>query len=93
MWGKSPILLATSFPTERMRSIVPALKGFVKDLILNFQPHSFQFGQLKHLCQDIQDLTHSSCVIIVSNYHYRFVFCKINTHPLQMLLLFPSLLH
>lgn len=62
--------------------------GVLKNLILNFQLNSFQVGLLKHLSQDIQDLSHSSSSIMVlaSSSHLPFMSHALFAESMQILL-------
>lgn len=69
MWEKSP-----TKPHRLQQRALDLLSyfeitiGIPKNLILNFQPNSFQVGLLKHLSQDSQNLSHSSyCIMALAS--------------------------
>ena len=76
MWEKSPFRpQPLQQRGEYFLSYLAITKGVLKYLILSFQLNSLQVGLLKHLCQDIQELSHSSSVIMVlaSNFYLPFI--------------------
>lgn len=89
MWEKSP-----TKPHHLQQRALDLLSyfeitiGVLKNLILNFQPNSFQVGLLKHLSQDSQDLSHSSYSIMVlaSSSHLPLTSNVLSAESMQILL-------